>query len=70
MQLGQKVHEVDIAWNEGKMLEGVQEIWLTNSVSGVRFVNELEGCKFHYESSFLSTFLKKFDMQGEIARLN
>jgi branched-subunit amino acid aminotransferase/4-amino-4-deoxychorismate lyase len=65
-QLGKSVHEEKIQWCSGQFLDEVDEIWMTNSVSGLRFVTDFEGRKFNFEGSFLSTFLKKFDRYGRV----
>ncbi len=61
---GFSVLENEAAWDQGKWLDSVQEMWLTNSVSGLRFVEVFGDRKFNYKESILSTFLKKFDRYG------
>ncbi len=50
--------------SEGDLLDA-REIWLTNSLKGIRFVNQFESMKFERASSLYNLTIKNFGRYGE-----
>lgn len=51
-------------------LLNAREIWLTNSVKGIRFVDQFEELNFEKKDSLFEKAIKVFGRYGELAWIN